>query len=436
MRLGRRVGTAGCALLAAVLAVAVPAAANAAQVAGVAQATEPDAPAAQAQDAPSSTERAAAIATPAIVNLEVRWDGYLYDLRSGTLVDPAPVTISAWCTGVGVGGEGFLATTAPCVDAATVLPELVGRVLAAKVRTGQLTRAQADADLTGLLDNAVLVGDPDGAESRRTIQVRRAVNGEGPLPASVVEQVVPSPVALLKIDKENQPMLAVADDEPGIGDPVVIMNCDVGYAQPVRPSHQESVITETEPELLVAMPAPAATPTPSANATAWPATAVPGGVVLTKDGTLLGLVDGVTDGQARLVPGREIAQALAAADVEAEPGTIDKAFRDGLDALYAGEYTQAVESFDAVLAIIPTHASAHAYRDQAQALRSAQGGPEPELGFFGTIRSWISGHSGLLVGLTVLAAILAFLIRRQHPHDHGPDRDHEQGQDHGEGARP
>ena len=61
--------------------------------------------------------------------------------------------------------------------------------------------------------------------------------------------------------------------------------------------------------------------------------------------------------------------------METALGQVDQDFRAGLDALYEGRYTDSIERFDAVLAVIPSHIQAHAYRDRLRpsAMRRAAG---------------------------------------------------------------
>jgi hypothetical protein len=144
--------------------------------------------------------------------------------------------------------------------------------------------------------------------------------------------------------------------------------------------------------------------------------------VLTHDAALVGLVDLSTPEEDILVDASVIRELLERAEVDTELGAVDRDFRAGLNAYYAGQYTDSIERFDAVLAIIPSHVQAHTYRDQAQALRAEQGGgPAPADDWTDRARRWIYGRSGSLVGIGVLAAILVFLFHRRRPHPEAPN---------------
>jgi hypothetical protein len=107
-------------------------------------------------------------------------------------------------------------------------------------------------------------------------------------------------------------------------------------------------------------------------------------------------------------------------EITTDLGQVDRDYRAGLDALYGGRYSEAIEKFDSVLAIIPSHVQAHAYRSQAQERRAEQGGgPAPTDDTMDRVNRWIRSHSGRLVGLGVLAAIVVFLAHRRRPRQEG-----------------
>jgi hypothetical protein len=121
-----------------------------------------------------------------------------------------------------------------------------------------------------------------------------------------------------------------------------------------------------------------------------------------------------------LVDTAAIAALLAQTEIATGTKQVDRDFRAGLDAYYAGRYTESIERFDSVLAIIPSHIQAHAHRDEAQSRRAQQGGgasPAPD--FWDWLDHFINGQSGSLVGIGVLIAIVLFLVRRRRP-PHNP----------------
>src|SRR5262245_56936564 len=73
----------------------------------------------------SLEERAAAIASPSLVFLTVRVEGYLRVRKTGALVNDAPVSVYRYCSAYGVSSAGHVATTTHCIQpSAAVLRSL------------------------------------------------------------------------------------------------------------------------------------------------------------------------------------------------------------------------------------------------------------------------------------------------------------------------
>jgi hypothetical protein len=416
----------GCAVVLAVLfGTAAPAAAAAsAPVVGertAGQVTEPGS--GVLADQVTVAERAAAMAEPAIVLIEVRWAGQVRHRETGEVIDPDPVSASIRCTGAGVGSKGFLVTTAACLSEASAAAAALQQVVDRRVADGSVAPDDA-ADLLGeLLTTATISSDPDDP-SERTVSVRRAVTDDGPMPATVVAVADPleGDAALLKIHRNNQPVLPLAQDI-AVGDEVFTLECPVGEEgwvvapapsagpqpqEPVRPRFRVGAVAELEPRMHV-------------QPVGIAAAALPGGVVLSADAGLVGLVDVRLPEWDLVVDASVIRDLMDEADADNSLGQVDRDYRAGLDDYFAGRYTESIERFDSVLAIIPSHVQAHAYRDDAQTLRAAQGGgPANSDDAADRLRRWIKGRSGMLVGLGVLAAILVFLLNRRRPHPDGP----------------
>jgi hypothetical protein len=388
----------------------------------VAAATEPH-PSAGAPEPVSEAERAAALAEPAIVVVEVRWEGFARDRVTGGLLDEEPVSGTTWCTGAGVGGEGYLVTTASCLDQASVTSRAFRQVVDRQVAERVIPATAAEQVLAELVAGATIGNDPvSGDPPQQTVTVRRAVTDDEAMPATVVSIADPidGDAALLKIARGSQPILPLAGSVE-VGDEVVTVECPPvaensggvtpgptgGSAEPgpVRPRYRTGIVTATEPRMVVE---PTAAGEPAA---------LPAAVVLTNDAALVGLVHLRTSERDTLVEASVIGDLLVRAEVDTEPGQVDRDFRAGLDAYYGGQYTESIERFDAVLAIIPSHVQAHTYRDEAQTRREQQGGgPAPADDWTDRVRRFINGRSGSLVGIGVLAAIAVFLIHRRRPH--------------------
>ncbi len=398
--------------------------ATAVPVPAIATTAEPDALLEDATPDPvAPAERTAASAEPAIVVVEVTWEGYVRDRDSGEMLDPEPVSATTQCTGAGVGAGGYLLTTATCLRVSAVALEAFGEVVNRRVADGRTAADQASDLLANLLLNATIGGaeidddDPSGPRER-SISVRRAVTDDEPLPASVVAVADhdDGDAALLKIARTNQPILPLAEGA-AVGEELVIIECPAGQDgtapgstptgepddEPVEPAFRTAVVTDNDPHVLVE---PVEPRTVSGS----------GGVVLNHDAQIVGLRAISLPNHDVLVDTSVIRGLLARAQAENELGQVDRDYRAGLDAYYAGDYTESIERFDSVLAIIPSHVQAHEYRDEAQALREEQGGDEPPApGLDDRLDRFINGRQGSLVGLGVLLAILVFLVRRHRP---------------------
>jgi hypothetical protein len=412
--MGRRDRAArGCAAL---LAVMVGATAP-----SVAAAAAP--PALRAVEDPSTppqvppAELAAERATPAIVEVDVRWQGLVYDRTTRQQLDPQQVSATLRCIGAGVGGAGYLLTTATCLDQASVAKAAFQQIVDRRVANGSVTADHAGQVLADLLGTAMIGADPDNP-TERTVTVRRAVTDDDPMPATVVSvaKSTAGDAALLKINRSNQPMLALADDGAAVvGDEAVTLQLPAAPANTapgattdtqVRPTSRSGSISSLAPQVVVTSTDPQD-----------PSTVLPGGVVVSDDATIVGIVDGTQPGGGVLVPLPAIRTLLTGAAVDTNPGQVDRDYRAGLDAYYAGRYTDSIEKFDSVLAIIPSHVQAHDFRARAQSLRQAAGGgPAPADSFLDRVQSWVAGQSGVIVGVGVLLAIAFFFVRRRHPH--------------------
>lgn len=368
--------------------------------------------------------RAAALAEPAIVLIDVRWEGYVRDRETGDLLDPDLVSASTQCTGAGVGHEGYLLTTRSCLDQSAVAAEAFRQIVQRRVADGSVTAAAADDLLADLLTRAWIGDDPDAADPpERSVSVRRAVTDGEPMPAFVVATADPADgdAALLKISRSNQPVLPLAgDSDLALGTELVTIQCvaeadesaptapgdgdgDDG-AQPLRPRFYTGTVAEISPRVLVA---PSEPENPIGPA---------GGVVLTHDAAIAGLVDTSLATGELLVDLAAIRDLLAEAEVDTEPGQVDRDYRAGLDAYYEGRYGDAIARFDSVLAIIPSHLQAHQYRTSAQILRDDQDDPPPPADeVVDTVEGWLGGRSWSLVGILVLVAIVVFLAQRRRP---------------------
>jgi serine protease Do len=421
--------------------------------------TPPPEPGQHQPEAITEAERAVRLAEPALAVIEVRWQGYVHDRATGQVIDSEPVSATIRCTGAGVGQKGYLVTTRSCLRQSAVAEQAFQQIVDRRLAAGVIAPSQAPDLLAELLLTATIGTDPDGDPPERSVFVRRAVTEDEPMPASVVAMANPvdGDAALVKIARNHQPVLPLASDaDLAIGTELVTVEGPaalddvLGVAGPVDPDDERAdadapirlefrtgTVRDDSPAILVEPLAPA------------PTEVLPAGVVLTHEAALAGLVDTSGPTGDRLVGLEVIRGLLTEAEIDSELGQVDRDYRTGVDAYYAGRYSDAIARFDAVLAIIPAHVQAHRYRDAAQRLRDAQGSeaPAPTDEVVDQVESWLGGRSWSLVGLVVLVAIVVFVLHWRRPPAEEPDlpgggdqpaRDPAGGSRpaHGEGSRP
>ena len=391
---------------------------------------------AAAQPAPSGApatpaERAAAIVAPAVVLVEVRWEGWVRSRGSGIRWDERPLSITTSCSGVTISNDGYVITTGDCVDAGPhgVAAVFVERLVQRQVDEGRLAPAAATAAVADLMVNGTLEGPREGEPLGRQVTMQRGTATAGATGAEASEARVvtlhPSDsgnIALLKMDRSNQPMveLAEADALPEDGTALVL-----GYP-PVEPG--ATVDVSVRPARVAAGPTPSPSPgQPETPRPVYlrddpgngpPAHELEGAPVVNLDGQVIGLVTGdvpeAAPGAIVLANPAVLADDLEQNKVNNDLGKIDNDFRAGLDAYTDGRYDDSIRSLDDVLAALPTHQQAQELRQQAVALREIERGalggePAPPGGF--RIAGW------MIAVLAVVGALVGGAVwRRWRPH--------------------
>jgi serine protease Do len=367
---------------------------------------------APARVAPPTTDPAArAIATvaPAVLYVEVDWQGRVRDLSTGSLYDPALITISTRCTGFAVSNDGYLIAAGHCVDPALVTTAFSAAVADRLQQTGRLTAAARPAFLAGVANHGLLEGNTQGLPVDRSVYVQRghAAPGrtDGEVLAAQVVDVPPSTsgdVALLKVERTNQPMVTVTSATPAAGDDVFA----VGY--PTIQPNREFADPVTRTGTVTGQPMVDGQPYVETNAAI--AQGMDGGPLANLDGEVVGMLSRAPSGAGPPT------LAAAASSIEAQLrrngihndlGKVDRDYRDGLGAYYAGRYTDAIAKFDAVLALVPSHAQAQEYQQKAVSLRQSEGEPlNPQL-------IWIGVGVAALALLAVILLIWVLVARRR-----------------------
>jgi S1-C subfamily serine protease len=359
----------------------------------------------------TAAEKAAAIVRPAVVYIEVQWEGWVRDRVSGKLWDTDSVTLTAQCSGFAVSNDGFIVTAGHCVDpgvegvAVSFFEEIAARYL----KAGLVTSGQTQALIDDMVDNAEIEGKAAGEPAIRKVFAQRGVAKSGlaagdAIPARVVSfhPVSGGDVTLLKVEKSNQPMVTLARSaDINIGTDVLAIgypaSADSISDATLEPSNKDGKISNRRTEGGV----------PFYETSAATTQGMSGGPVANLDGDIIGLISHGPAAEKQafnfLAASSLIAEELAKAGVKNTLGKIDNDYRDGLNEYYEGHYTAAIEKFDSVLATVPSHAQAQEYRQQAVALRETEGDT-------GNLSAGLVVILGAIAGFLIIAAAVVVLL--------------------------
>ncbi|MPZ80928.1 MAG: hypothetical protein GEV28_11225 [Actinophytocola sp.] len=343
----------------------------------------------------SPEERAAAIARPAVVLVEVNWHGWIRDPRTGEVFGgPAGYKATTSCSGAVVHEDGYVVTAGACLDPAPI----VALAVAELTKLGRVEDPATAA--TQLADNAVLEGATEGSSPVRDVRVERVVGGSATperdiAPATVVDVRGPGDVGVLKVPRGRMSAVALADvgDLPA-GTPVLA----IGYPEAedaTEPVNESGQITTRR----------AIADKPYYEVSAPARTSMTGGPVVDMDGRVIGLTTSADeDGNTLVTASTSVADLLRREGVEATPSANDRNYTAGLEHYFDGEYAKAVEFFDAVLAATPDHQQAGEYRRLA-AGREDTGRP---------LLVWLIAACGAVAVLAAAAGAILLVMRRRH----------------------
>lgn len=373
------------------------------------------APAAAAQSA-GAEQRAAALARPAVVVVEVRWHGWVRDPRTGELFGGAEgYRVTSSCTGFAVHADGHLVTAGHCVDPG---PEGAGEILfglAADQLVAAGRAADRDRAVAELAEHAVVEGGEDGSPVRREVLVHRGVAYDGEtlddtLPAEVVDvaPVSEGDVAVLAVARGRLSALALAADaELPVGTEVLA----IGYpgsanriSDPtLEPSVKDGLVSNRRTVDGV----------PFYEVSAAATGGMSGGPVVDHAGRVVGLVSHGPAGEPQAfnfaAAGSSIVAVLDRNGVPHGLGPIDRNFRAGLERYFDGRPAEATVYLDAVVEASPTHLQAVELRQLVSGAGpvTAGGGVDPLVG-------WAIGAGAAAVAAALAAGTL-LLVRLSSP---------------------
>jgi serine protease Do len=359
-------------------------------------------------------EKAAAISRPSVVYIEMQWSAWVRVPRSSDLFfdgyvnDGQPFTWGTRCSGFIVNPAGYIVTAGHCVDEG----ELGARGSALEFGVQWLVNngwaRQRDFDFW--LNEAHLTwgveGEERGSPADMTVHVQRGLAAGGQktgeaLPARLVDysNINDGDVALLKIEQADLPSIQIAgDSEIAIGTDVLSIGypgssdavTDASYEPTFKDGQINSKKTR-EGGLL-----------PVYEMSAALSGGMSGGPTVDLNGKVVGVnsfnIVGETEAFNFITPSSLVTEMLARNGVENQLGPIDDAYRAGLDAYFSGRYQTALEKFDEVLALSPTHQQAQEFK--VLATKGAAKNPE----------SSESGGSGDGFPIVPVAGVVAVFV--------------------------
>lgn len=335
---------------------------------------------AQAKDpvVPQATplEKVSNVVQPSIVYIGITYSGFLVD-QEGQPITKEPVKASFSCTGFIVNPDGFIGSAGHCFDDAK------GRDALYDVMAAELYQQDPRFEQQGITPQQLadqLRANYSVAGFNRDVDVAYGVDVSGlknakALPARVLARTDfnAGDVALIKIEGQDLPALQLAPDtQVEVGMDVV----SIGYPGSVNravdlslnPSFKDGAISSKKTignGLRSVFEVSAAV-----------SHGMSGGPTVDLQGRVVGVNSfGPADESQSfnfISPASEIARMMAEQGVRNDVGSINRTYRAGLAAYYAGDRAAALASFNRVLDLQPSHELAHTFRVKALELPVAK----------------------------------------------------------------
>ncbi|GAA4830171.1 hypothetical protein GCM10023201_17310 [Actinomycetospora corticicola] len=330
---------------------------------------------------------------------------------AGVLVNPntgeyARVdAFSVGCTGFTVGSDGWIATAGHCVDPAMMAMQ--ARLTVAN----EYGAAGYDANaMYSYLQDFVFVDGTGNAAPAITVQVlpATAAPGDKPMDAKVVDYQAynKGDTALLKVDGHNMLSIEVAPGGPApTGMPVMSMGYpgarDDAMDPSMTPTWKEGAVSSQQTQDGIAY----------TEVTTEMGHGMSGGPTVNQQGQAIGINSQATgDGGNSfnfIAPSSRLAELMARNGVPTAPSPVDAAYRTGMELYYQGYYSDAIEQFDAVLALAPGNKAAVDYKNRAVQAHDQFG--DTGLGLLG----WGLIGGGSLLVLVVGGCVVGVVVSRR-----------------------
>lgn len=379
-----------------------------------------DDPSGQGRGQPTPLEQVSAYTEPSIVYVAPTWSGYVYDKFNKMYFNYGqPFTATFQCTGFVVSPDGYIATAGHCVD-----PEegkLAVLEQAAQWAVDNAYYADPTLDVETIMEFDLAVVNAEEKRNRADLDLVAAwgvsaggvETGES-LPARVLKRqgFESGDGAIIKVEASDLNALPLAEDDLSVGTEIVA----IGYPASVdlvadadfHPTFKEGTISQertisggllTVYEISAAM---------SGGMSGGPTVNLEGEVVGFNSYTINQQVETQQFNFVR--PASIVRELLADAGATNELSETTQLYREGLDALFAGDKTTAVDKLETVVDEQPTNEFASKYLDQAQDL------PEPAADESeGSGGAGSGGGDGfpwlpVLIGVGALVVVLAVVL--------------------------
>jgi serine protease Do len=360
-------------------------------------------------DPESENSRAADLITPAVVYLQVTAKGVVVDANHQVLGNGAPQQQTFQCTGFAITSDGYIATAGHCVDPDEYRKAIV--VSAAEQLSGGASVTRDDLERLGANAWAVEGNTPGAGPDQEIVVSGAGQRGDvKPIPARVVgfRPLGQGDVALLKVELNGQviPTAQVAlDSSPQVGDPVLAVGYPASTTKvtdfSLNPTVKSGTVSakqtwNTQPVFQVSAPM---------------TKGMSGGPTVDMQGRVIGINSYMPTNEEQpfnfISPASGLKELLGQAGVSPTLSAADKAYRQGLDNMNAGKYTDAISNFDTALALSHQYPGVLDKRTEAVKLRAERGdassGPKP----------WLMVVAGLGVVMVIAGGVLAFVLLRR-----------------------
>jgi serine protease Do len=367
-------------------------------------------------DSPSTTsdevkplQRVSAYVEPSVAYIGIEWSGYVYDRYNKQYLNNGnPFTFSMQCTGYVVNPDGYIATAGHCVDPKEVQATFFQAAAEWAINNNFYDGFWTAEELPEL-NNYQVRNAEERPGSDRTVTAAWGVSAGGvqtgkALPARVVkfQGFGQGDGAILKVEADNLNALPLSDEELGVGSEIVALgypaSVDLVTDQTFSPSYKEGAISSEKTVsngLLKVYEVSAAV-----------SGGMSGGPTVNLDGEVVGFnsfkVNSAVETQQFnfIRPVDTVRELMGDAGADPVLSEDTQNYRDGLDAFFAGDKTEAVEKLEAVVDSQPTFELAGEYLDRAKDLPDPvdEGGNDE------------GGNMGLILGIVGGVVVLALLL--------------------------